>query len=116
MAATETYTVKQELAGSEQPHFASATIGSGIACERLTPLAQVTATGALALWAPAASDGSEKAVYLAAYTVDTSGGAKKHKVIKSGHWYSDAIVWPVGTTDLQKALAFVGTPISHEPI
>lgn len=114
--AKETYTPNEELAGSEQPHFASATIGAGVTCERLTPLGQVTATGALALWAPAASNGSEKAVYLAAYTVDTSGGAKKHKVIKSGHWNSGAIIWPDGTTDLQKALAFVGTPISHEPI
>jgi hypothetical protein len=116
MAATETYTVKQELAGSEQPHFASATIGSGIVCERLTPLGQVTATGALAPWDPTATNGSQKAVFMASYSIDTAGGAKTHKVIKSGHWSSDAIVWPDGTTDLQKALAFVGTPISHEPI
>lgn len=114
--AKETYTPNQELAGSEQPHFVSATIGSGVACGRLTPLGQVTATGALALWAPAATNGTEKAVYLAAYDVDTSGGAKKHKVIKSGHWNSDMIVWPDGTTDIQKAVAFVGTPISHEPL
>ncbi|MBJ7555395.1 head decoration protein [Marinomonas spartinae] len=114
--AKETYTPNQELAGSEQPHFASATVESGITCARLTPLGQVTATGSLAIWAPGASDGSEKAVYLAGYAVDTSGGAKRHKVIKSGHWNSDAIQWPDGTTDLQKALAFVGTPISHETL
>lgn len=116
MPTTETYTPAQELAGSEQPHFASATIGSGVSCERLTPLAQVTATGALALWDPAATNGSEKAVYLAGYAVDTTGGAKTHKVIKSGHWNTDLIVWPDGTTAAQKATAFVGTPISHEPI
>lgn len=114
--ATETYTPNQELVGSEQPHFASATIGSGIVCERLTPLGQVTATGVLALWDPEAANGTEKAVYLASYAIDTSGGAKKHKVTKSGHWNTDTIAWPEGTTDLQKSLAFVGTPISHEPI
>lgn len=113
---TDIYTPTQELAGSEQPHFASATIGSGIACERLTPLGLVTATGALAIWDPAADSGAEKAVFLAAYAVDTSGGAKMHKVIKSGHWNTDLIVWPDGTTDVQKALAFVGTPISHESV
>lgn len=112
----ETYTPNQELAGSEQPHFASATIGTSVTCARLTPLGQVSATGALAPWDPSAEDGSEKAIYLAGYAVDTSGGAAKHKVIKSGHWNSDAIVWPESTTDLQKSLAFAGTPISHEPI
>jgi hypothetical protein len=113
---TETFTPNHEIAGSEQPHFASATIGATVACSRLTPLGQVTATGALALWDPTADNGSEKAVYLAGYAIDTSGGAKKHKVVKSGHWNTDAIQWPESTTDLQKALAFVGTPISHEPI
>ncbi len=116
MSSTETYTPHLELVGSEQPHFASATIGASLSCERLTPLGQISATGALALWDPEASDGSEKAVYMASYTVDPSGGAAKHKVIKSGHWNSDVIAWPESTTDLQKALAFVGTPISHESI
>lgn len=113
---TETYTPTQELAGSEQPHFASATIGSGVSCERLTPLGQITSTGDLALWDPTADTGAEKAVYLAGYAVNTTAGAKTHKVIKSGHWNTDLIVWPDGTTDVQKATAFVGTPISHEPI
>ncbi len=112
----EFFTPSQELAGSEQPHFASAKVGVAVVCSRLTPLGQVTATGALALWDPTASDGTEKAVYLAGYTIDTSGGAKNHKVVKSGHWNTDAVQWPDGTTDLQKALAFVGTPISHELI
>ena len=113
---TEKYIPSQELAGSEVPHFASCNVGGSVTCDRLTPLGLVTATGLVALWDPDATNGSEKAVYLSAYGIDTTAGQAKHKVIKSGHWNSDAIKWPEGVTDLQKSIAFVGTPLSHEAI
>lgn len=113
---TETYTPTQELAGSEQPHYTLKTVATDQTLARLTPLGQVTATGELVAWAPAASDGSEKAVFLAAVATDTTSGAASKKVVKAGHFNSDAIAWPDGVTALQKATAFVGTPISHEPV
>lgn len=116
MSDTYTYTPVQELASSEQPHNARALIASGQTIERLTPLGQKTADGTVVVWDPAATDGSQKAVYLGAFDATIGGTAEYKKVIKSGDWNTNAIKWPDGTTASEKALAFVGTPISHQPI
>ncbi|WP_425641414.1 head decoration protein [Marinomonas gallaica] len=116
MSDTYTYTPVQELASSEQPHNARALIGANQTIERLTPLGQKTADGTVVVWDPAATDGSQKAVYLGAFDATIGGTAEYKKVIKSGDWNTDAIKWPDGTAATQKALAFVGTPISHQPI
>lgn len=111
-----TYNPVQELAGSEQPHNARALIGANQTISRLMPLGQKTADGTVVPWNPTANDGSQKAVYLGAFDATIGGTSEYKKVIKSGDWNTNAIQWPSGTTDLQKTLAFVGTPISHQPI
>lgn len=116
MSDTYTYNPVQELASSEQPHNARVLIAANQTISRLTPLGQKTADGAVVVWDPTATDGSQKAVYLGAFDVTVGSTAEYKKVIKSGDWNTDAIKWPEGTTDIQKALAFVGTPISHQPI
>ena len=109
----ESYTPSQELAGSEPVTHTIKVIASGEALKRLQPLAMVTATGELKAWAPGASDGSEKAVYLSAFDFTTTLATPK-KVVKGGHFNESAIVWPDGLTAIQKASAFAGTPISFE--
>ncbi len=103
------------ITGSDDYFTTLGTIAAGQNLPARTPLGQVTATGALVKWAPAANDGSQKAVYITAYAVDASAAAKKAQVIKSGSFHPDLVAWPAGTTDAQKLCAFVGTPISLQP-
>ena len=111
----ESYTPSQELAGSEPITHTNKVIASGETLKRLQPLAMVTATGELKAWSPGASDGTEKAVYLSAFDLTTTAATSK-KVVKGGHFNEFAIVWPDGVTAVQKASAFVGTPISFEAL
>lgn len=109
---TDTYTPLQENASSEPQTYGAGTIASGETLARLQPLGQVNATKELKAWAPGASDGTEKAVYLAAFDMNTTASTPGVSVIKGGCFNTDALVWPDGVTAVQKLGAFVGTPIS----
>lgn len=98
--------------GSDEQVTTLGVVLSGEDLAARTPLGQVTASGKFVEWAPGASDGSETAVRLTAYAVDASAADESAQLIKSGTFNPNLVAWPSGTTDLQKALAFVGTPIS----
>lgn len=108
----ETYTHEVWITGSDPVAHTQGTLAAGNDLPARTPLGQVTATGEFVPWAPAATDGSEVAVRMTAVAVDSTGAAVKTAMIKSGTFNPELVNWPDGTTDLQKALAFVGTPIS----
>ena len=112
----ETYTVDQLEAGTEPTHTTLVTIVSGQNIAANAPLGQVTASGKFAIWNPALTNGREKAVAIAAYAVDATGGDVQAQVIKSGCFNTDAIAWPGTPTAAQKLVAFVGTPISHQAL
>lgn len=100
------------ITGSDQPQTTQVTIASGEVIAARVPLGQVTATGKIVAWDPAAEDGSQVACYLSVYAVDATGGDKQAQVTKSGTYNPDLVQWPGGTTAAQKLTAFVGTPIS----
>lgn len=100
------------VTGSDSYQTTLATIASGQNLAEKTPLGQVAATGKLVAWSPTAEDGSEVASYITAYAVDASAGEQQAQVIKSGTFNPEQVVWPAGTTEVQKLAAFVGTPIS----
>lgn len=100
------------VTGSDSYQTTLGTIASGQNLPDKTPLGQVTATGKLVAWAPAAENGSEVAVYITGYAVDATGADKQAQVIKAGTFNPEQINWPGGTTAAQKLTAFVGTPIS----
>lgn len=99
------------VTGSDSYQTTLATIASGENLAAKTPLGQITASGKLIAWDPAAEDGSEVALYITAYAVDASAGDQQAQVIKSGTFNPEQIVWPTATA-AQKLLAFAGTPIS----
>lgn len=92
----------QIFAGESFITTESRTLLSGQNIVALAPLGRVTATGKLKLWAPGASDGTEKLMGFACFDVNASGGDKAIDVYEGGVFNVDAIQWPGGTTNLQK--------------
>lgn len=72
-------------------------------------VARVTATGRMVVWAPAASDGSEKAVGIAAQPA----AANAHFPLYVGGVFNhEALVWPAAADTLaERKAAFDGTNI-----
>lgn len=101
--------------GSDQIRTTLGTVASGANVPDRTPLGQVTATGKFAVWNPAATDGSEKAVRLTAYQVNAASADAAAQLIKAGTFNPELVNWPSGATAVQKLTAFVGTPISLQP-
>lgn len=97
--------------GSDGAQTTETEIGSGQTLAARVPLGQRASDGLFYEWDPAAVDGTEKAVRMTAYAVDTTGGAAKTQAYKSGTFNTDLVAWPTSTA-LQQSLAFVGTPIS----
>lgn len=83
--------------------------GQGVLPEK-TPLGQNSTTGAYHKWAPAASDGTQKAVAILQAEVDATTSVQAN-VWDGGSFNPEMVAWPVGATAAQKATAFVGTPI-----
>lgn len=110
--ATVQQPVDNWITGSDSYQTTLATILAGQNLAEKTPLGVVTASGKVVAWDPAATNGSEKAVYITAYAVAATGGDKQAQVIKSGTFNPEQVIWPAGTTAAQKLGAFVGTPIS----
>ncbi len=98
--------------GSEPQTTTECLVAAGQTLDKRAPLGVKTATGEFHEWDPAASDGTEKAVRISAYGIDTTGAAKSTQLIKTGVFNPELIAWPDGTTDAQKLAAFVGSPIS----
>jgi hypothetical protein len=102
-------------AGSDEVATTKAVITSGQNLAQYAPLGQVAATGKLVIWAPGASDGSEKAVYMTANAIDASGADVSSQVYKAGTFNTDLVAFPAAT-DVQKLTCFVGTPISLQTL
>lgn len=100
------------ITGSDPIQTTEGVIASGQNIAARTPLGQVTATGKLVAWNPAAEDGSQVAVYIASYAINATGADTKAQVIKVGTFNPEEVAWPEGVTNAQKLTAFVGTPIS----
>ncbi|MCV6589449.1 MAG: head decoration protein [Marinobacterium sp.] len=110
--SVESYTPKTLVTGSDPTHTTATLIASGHQLPAMTPLALKTASGEFEPWNPAASDGTQHATRLTAAAVDTGAAPAEVQAWKTGTWNPHLVNWPAGTTDIQKAAAFVGTPIS----
>jgi len=108
----ETNTPEQWVTGSDAPANTVGTIAAGQALSKYAPMGQNLTTGEFHEWDPAANDGTEVAVRIAPFAIDTTGGAADKNLIKAGTFNPDLVAWPGGTTAAQKLTAFVGTPIS----
>lgn len=109
---TETYTPQQWVTGSDVPANTLGTVAAGQTLAQYAPLGQKAATGEFHEWDPAAVDGTEIAVRIAPFAIDTSGGALDKQLIKAGSFNPELVAWPGAATAVQKLVAFVGTPIS----
>lgn len=108
----ETFEHETWETGSDEAKTTQVTIGAAQVLAARTPLGQRTSDGLFYEYDLDGADGTEKPVYITAFAVDTTGGAEAAQVIKAGTFNPDLVEWPAGATDLQKTLAFVGTPIS----
>lgn len=106
------YTPPQLFAGDGAVRTLSGSFSTGQTLAANTVIARVKATGALVIWAPAASDGTEKAIGITCEAISTSGGAASHPYYISGDYNDAALTWPGSVTAAQKAYAFDGTPIT----
>lgn len=106
------YSYDTIITGSDQVATTSALVAAGENLPAYTPIGMVSASGKFKKFAPAASDGTETAVYITAFAVDATGADTPVQVYKAGTFNPDVLAWPDGATDVQKRTAFVGTPIS----
>lgn len=109
--ATETWNHEQWVTG-RKPESVDSDIAAATVVAARTPMGQLADTGEFVAWDPVAADGSQVAVRIAGFDIDTTSGAAKKALIASGTFNPELIVWPAGVTAAQKARAFVGTAIS----
>lgn len=102
--------VPDDLIVAGDVRTASAVLSAGVAV-RGTPLARITATGAVVLWDPAGADGSENAIGIAVHPVDSADAPANCPYYYSGGFNTNTIAWPAATA-AEKAGAFDGTAIS----
>ena len=107
---SKSYTPANNWAGGK-PSSAPETIAADEVLLPMTPLGRVTSTGKLKKWDPAATDGTEKAIRLTAFSIDATGADVDKSVIYSGLPLSEAINWPEDATAAQKLGAFDGSLI-----
>lgn len=108
---TETFETEVWETGSDSAQTTLTSIGAGQTIAARTPLGQRASDGLFYVWNPAGVDGTEKAVRIAAFDVDTTGGAKDVQAYKAGTFNPDLVQWPTSTA-LEQSLTFVGSPIS----
>jgi len=112
--ATETFTPDQLLAGEGEVRTTTLTITAGTAIAAIVPMGQITATGVWAIYAPAASDGTQ---YARALTAEASGTTDAViPAYVSGVFNTAEVVWPAGITAAQKAVAFTDSMITIKSI
>ncbi|QJR79611.1 head decoration protein [Alteromonas pelagimontana] len=109
---TETYDYEDVTSGSDQIATTSVTIASGQNLAAFTPIGQVTSSGKYVETDTAATNGSQKAVYITPQAIDASAGDVTCQVFKAGTFDPSMLAWHASFTDTTKSLAFVGTPIS----
>lgn len=110
--SVDTYDPKDQYAGEADIVSQSGTVASGNDVERLTVLGRITASGFFAPYDPAATDGTEVALRIAAEAINASAADVEGPMYTGGVFNIDELVWPAGATDLQKQAAFDGTNIS----
>lgn len=84
--------------------------GQGIIKAR-TPIGQNATDGKWYVSKSDATDGTQTALRITAFDVDTSGGATIAGCYFSGTYNPELVNWDESFTDVHKALAFAGTPI-----
>lgn len=109
-SGTDSYTPVDLLAGDAEVITGGGTIAAGNNVAQYTVLGRVAASGEYVPWNPAATDGSEKAVAIAAEAVDASAAAKACPIYLAGMFNSAVLVFTNGTA-AQQAVAFDGTSI-----
>lgn len=113
---TETFSAENWITGSGDVETTEVSIASGQNIEAKEALAINTTTGKVVTYAEAGANGTNNAVYIAVHAVDATGGEEKAQVYKAGQFNPNEVVWSGTPTNAQKAVAFVGTPISlQEP-
>lgn len=100
------------ITGSEATMTSDGWVAAGQVLAPRAPLGLKTATGEFHLWNPDASDGTQVAVRLTPFKLDTTAVKQQAPLIKTGTFNPELVIWPDGTTDVQKLGAFVGSPIS----
>lgn len=106
------YGVDQVRTGSDPVSHTNVKIAANQVIEELTPIGRVTATGEFKESKTDVNDGSEVAIYLSAFAIDTTGASAEKTVIKSGTFDPTKLNFDDSWTDAQKSGAFAGTPIS----
>lgn len=107
----ESFSTEVWETGSDGAQTTETELGAGQVLAARVPLGQRASDGLFYQWDPAANDGTEKAVRMTSFAVDTTGGAAKHQAIKSGTFNPELVGWPTSTA-IEQAIAFVGSPIS----
>lgn len=103
---------RQLFAGESDIVTSQGALVTGTAYVAGQVLGRITASGLFAKHAPAASDGSEKAIAILAYDVATPTSLKKEAIYVGGVFNMDELVWAAATdTDAERAAAFDGTNI-----
>lgn len=108
---SSSYSQPQLFAGDGDVRTRAGDFASGLNIPAISPIARITASGLLTLWAPGASDGSQTAVGLTCEAVNTTGGAARNGYYISGDFNNARVQWPTAT-DIQKAIAFDRTAIT----
>lgn len=107
------YDFTQVRGSSLEIDTVTVTIGAGVDVPAYTPMALDSASHLHVPYNPEGSNGTNKALYLSALPIKTTGMPAKHALIRKGGFNVDAINWPAATDTLVKKQAvFAGTPIS----
>jgi len=80
-----------------------------------TVIARVKASGEIKPWAPAANDGTEKAIGITVFDIDTTSGAAEQPFHDGGCFNVDSVQFGSATA-IQKSACFDGTPISTQKL
>lgn len=100
------------VTSSEVVTTVGVTVASGHVIKARTLISQDSTTGLYVPWAHDGLNGTNEALYITAYDVDTSASSDSCTVYKSGCFNPDLIEWPENTTDLQKSKVLSGKTLS----
>ncbi|MEM5529557.1 head decoration protein [Gammaproteobacteria bacterium AS21] len=114
--SSETFNHEQWETGSEPQTTTEGVVAVNQILAKYTPLGVKLSTGEFHKWDPAAEDGTQVAVRITPFNIDTTGAVKTQQLIKAGTFNPELISWHEGVTDAQKLAAFVGSPISLQAL
>lgn len=107
---SESFAPNDLYGGEADSVTTSGTVASGNTVAKMEVLGRVTSSGEYAPFDPAATDGTEDAVALAAQDIDASGGATDGPLFVGGYFNLANVTAP-NATAAQLAQAFDGNPI-----